>query len=281
MNRKLLLTFAVLAIAVGGGAFFFGKNIPAPTQVDVVPAAGQEESAVTEENAQEQAEAAAVEETVHGAVADEVVIEETVTEEGATDEAAADAAPEAATQTAAIDVEKALAVRTVGSADAPVKLEEFASLSCSHCADFYKNTYPKLKTEYIDTGKVQFTYTDFPLNAPALEAALVARCLPEGHYFNFLKALFENQKDWAFTEQFSEKLKHNAAMLGMSTDSYNACVSSEELRKGLMDRMQKAAETHQIQSTPSFIFNDKEPMKGAVDYEAFKKKIDELLAAKN
>ena len=274
MNRKLLLTFAVIAIAVGGGAFFFGKNIPTPVTAasDVAPATGQE-AVVTEENAQEQAEAAAIEETVHGAVADEAVADEAVIDEATTEAAT--------TQTAAIDVEKALTVRTVGNADAPVKLEEFASLSCSHCADFYKNTYPKLKTEYIDTGKVQFTYTDFPLNAPALEAALVARCLPESHYFNFLKALFENQKDWAFTEQFREKLQHNAAMLGMSTDGYNACVNSEELRQGIVERMQKAAETHKIQSTPSFIFNGTEPMNGAVDYEAFKKKIDELLAAQN
>ena len=74
-----------------------------------------------------------------------------------------------------IDVKAALATRSMGDPKAPVRLDEYASLSCPHCADFTKETFDKIKATYIDTGKVFYTYTDIPLNAPALEAAMVAR----------------------------------------------------------------------------------------------------------
>src|SRR5690606_15453244 len=62
-----------------------------------------------------------------------------------------------------------LGVRTLGNPDAPIKVEEFASLTCGHCAAFHNSTFLQLKSKYIDTGKVFFTFTDFPLNAPALD----------------------------------------------------------------------------------------------------------------
>ena len=244
MTRKALLSLAVAAIAIlGVGAYAAGSGKTA--KVDVVT-----ESAVK-----------AAEEAVQ---ADRPEVKAV--------EAAASTAP------GSTDVNAAMMPRVVGNPDAPVKIEEFASLSCSHCADFYKNTYPKLKADYIDTGKVFFTYTDFPLNAPALDAAMVARCLPPAHYFNFVKMLFENQSQWAYGEDYREILQKNAGMLGMSTDSFNACVNNEDLKKALTTKMTDSAEKHQVQSTPSFVINGTEVLKGGHDYETFKAKIDALLA---
>jgi protein-disulfide isomerase len=192
-----------------------------------------------------------------------------VAEEAATDEVSH--AP------GTLDATKALAPRSVGNPDAPVKIEEFASLSCGHCADFYKTTYPKLKEEYIDTGKVYFTYSDFPINAPALDAAMVARCLPEAHYFNFIKMLFENQSQWAFGGKHREILQHNAAMLGMSTEYFNACVDNTDLRDGLVKRMQEATDKHSINATPSFVVNGKTVLGGNLPYEKFKEAIEGVL----
>lgn len=244
MTRKALLSLAVAAIAIlGVGAYAAGSAKTG--KVDVVT-----ESAVK-----------AAEEAVQ---ADRPEVK----------------AVEAASSTApgSTDVNAAMMPRVMGNPDAPVKVEEFASLSCSHCADFYKNTFPKLKADYIDTGKVFFIYTDFPLNAPALDAAMVARCLPPAHYFNFIKMLFENQAQWAYGEDHRDILQKNAGMLGMSTDSFNACVNNEDLKKALTTRMTEAADKHKVQSTPSFVLNGTDLLKGSHDYESFKAKIDALLA---
>ncbi|PJB70361.1 MAG: disulfide bond formation protein DsbA [Alphaproteobacteria bacterium CG_4_9_14_3_um_filter_47_13] len=176
-----------------------------------------------------------------------------------------------------INVEEALKPREMGATDAPVLIEEYASLSCSHCAQFSRETFEKLKEAYIDTGKVRFIYNDYPLNAPAMDAAMVARCLPEDRYFKFVKFLFETQENWAFEADYKKKLVQNAKLSGATEELVNACLENQELKQGLITRMQKAAEDHNIQSTPSFIINGTETLKGAQDFESFSKAIDARL----
>jgi len=187
--------------------------------------------------------------------------------------APADAAPEI------IDLKAALAPRIMGDENAPVTIEEFASLTCSHCAHFNKETFSALKEKYIDTGKVKFIYNDFPLNAPALEAAMVARCLPEARYFQFIKFLFETQDQWAFNKDYSASLKQNSKLLGLNDESYEACVENEALKGGLAQKMQEAGKKHEIKSTPSFVINGTEKINGAQPLAAFEKVIDRLLEA--
>lgn len=173
--------------------------------------------------------------------------------------------------------EHVLAARSMGNPDAPVKMEEFASLSCPHCAHFHNDVFPKIKEAYIDTGKVYFTFTDFPLNAPALEGALIARCLPENRYFKFLGFLFEKQADWAFSGEYRNYLKQNARLLGLTGKDADQCLSDARLRGGIVEKMQKAGKEHEISSTPSFVLNNEERLKGAQNFENFSKAIDELL----
>mgnify|MGYP003378993453 CR=1 FL=1 len=92
------------------------------------------------------------------------------------------------------NLEAMLSERAMGVADAPVTIVENSSLSCPHCAHFHADVLPKLKTEYIDTGKVRLILNDFPLNRPALEGAILARCLPEDRYFPFVDLAFSTQK---------------------------------------------------------------------------------------
>ena len=179
-----------------------------------------------------------------------------------------------------VDAAHALKLRTVGNPDAPIRMEEFASLSCNHCATFYTETYPKLKEQYIDTGKVFFVYNDLPTSASALDAAVVARCLPEGHYFNFIKMLFENQSNWAYSENYREILKHNAAMLGMSTDFFNACVGNSEISEGIAARVNEMRKKHEVRSTPTFIINDSQILVGTQSIEELQKVFEPLLAEK-
>lgn len=187
----------------------------------------------------------------------------------------------AAAESAAIDIDAAMADRVLGDPKAPVRIDEYASLTCSHCSHFSKTTFDALKEQYIDTGKVMFVYHDFPLNAPALEAAMVARCLPADKYFQFIKFLFETQEQWAFGKDYSASLKQNSKLLGLSEEKYDSCVSNEMLKARLVTVMQKASDDLEIASTPTFIFNGdpKARISGALPLDAFKKVIDPLLEA--
>lgn len=90
--------------------------------------------------------------------------------------------------------------KVLGDRDAPVTMIEYSSLTCPHCAHFHTDVLPRIKKEYIDTGKVKLVLRDFPLNQPALIAAQIAHCVPEDRYFGFVSVLFETQAAWAISE---------------------------------------------------------------------------------
>ena len=219
-------------------------------------------------------------------VASDTVSVETQAETGVVaevTEAATEEVSAAVTASVAVDYSDAEAVkahvmkvRTLGNPDAKVKLEEFASLTCSHCANFHTQTFGEVKSEMIDKGEVFFTFTDFPLNAPALEASIVARCLPEDRYFKFISFLFENQSDWAFNGDFSKSLRQNAKLVGASDEMLDACLT-DDIRAALLTRMQEAGQKHGISSTPSFVFNDgAEKLSGSQPYPIFKAMAEKL-----
>ena len=83
----------------------------------------------------------------------------------------------------------------IGATDAPVTIIEYASMSCSHCADFHNDTLDQLKTEYIDTGKVKFVFRDFPFNYPALAGSMMMRCISDEVRYEYMNALYKLQKN--------------------------------------------------------------------------------------
>ncbi len=166
----------------------------------------------------------------------------------------------------------------LGNPDAPIKVTEYASLSCSHCADFHKNTFPQVKKELIDTGKVYFQFVHFPLNAPAMDGALVALCMPEARYHQFLSFLFENQAKWAFDANYQTILKQNAKLLGASEEKLDACLADDKKKQEIVKNMQDASAKHNVQSTPSFVVNDKVTFAGALPFEEFKKRVEAVAA---
>lgn len=195
-------------------------------------------------------------------------------------DAQTEAKPSAAVETvaaAAPEKSSPFTERALGSPDAPVTIQEFASLTCSHCAHFHEKTFGALKEKYIDTGKVRFIYIDFPLNAPALDAAMIARCLPEAQYFTFIKFLFENQKEWAFSRTHRDNLRQNAKLLGMSDSAFDSCLADDKLKAELADRMQKNSEKYEIKATPSFVINEKEVVSGFQTIESFDKALEKIL----
>ena len=176
------------------------------------------------------------------------------------------------------NLEAMLSERAMGVADAPVTIVENSSLSCPHCAHFHADVLPKLKTEYIDTGKVRLILNDFPLNRPALEGAILARCLPEDRYFPFVDLAFSTQKSWTENPAI---LQQNAKLAGLSEAEIAACMNSRTLAEGIAAKMQAAQKKWKIDSTPTFVFNDgASTLMGSLPYEDFKAEIEKYLAAR-
>ncbi|HPD82431.1 MAG: thioredoxin domain-containing protein [Alphaproteobacteria bacterium] len=157
-----------------------------------------------------------------------------------------------------LPVNPLLGVRGVGDPNAPIVIHEYFSLTCNHCADFYKGTYQELKAKYIDAGKIYFVYEEFPLNGPALYGSMIARCLPQERYLGFIDILLRNQEAWAFGGDFKGGLMQNAKLAGMSEDEFNKCFENDDLQQALASNISAAQEAWEVSSTPTFVLNNGE-----------------------
>lgn len=178
------------------------------------------------------------------------------------------------------ELKTALSERSLGDAKAPVTITEYSSLTCSHCGAFHKNVFGKLKADLIDSGKARLVISDFPLNGPALEATMVARCLPQDKFFDYVQLLFETQEQWAYSPDYKKYLKQNAQLAGLSAQKFEDCINSQALRNGLMSMIQQAQKAHEINATPTFILNGKTKLQGEQKAEDFEKAVAEAAKAK-
>ena len=165
----------------------------------------------------------------------------------------------------------------LGDPNAPVTLIEFFSLTCPHCEWFHKNVYNRLKPEYVDTGRLRYIARDFPLNLPAVEAAILARCAGRDRYFTFVDVLFETFDDWARASDYSEKLAQIGELGGVSRDGFDACLADKDLENALFQSMATAQAEYDVNSTPTLIVNG-ERYEGKVSFEALTQHIDRLAA---
>lgn len=203
------------------------------------------------------------------------------TETAALDQNSTPVDPSAPSADAAqIDIAQALSDRAIGNPDAPVVIQEFSSLTCGHCGEFHKNVFDQIKAEYIDTGKVYLIFRDFPLNAPAVTATMVARCLPTERYYSYIDLLFKNQEKWAYDANYINYLRQNAALAGLGQDAFDACVSNDPLRHAVTSKMRDYNMKYQINSTPSFVINESNTQTGARDFAFYKQIIEAELAKK-
>ena len=164
--------------------------------------------------------------------------------------------------------------RGLGKPDAKTKVAEYFSLTCTHCADFARETFPQIKTELIDTGKVYWIFHDFPLDQVALQAAMVARWLPHDRYEPFIMALFANQDRWAFAPGVNptDELWKTAALAGMSHDTFEQAIGDDALKTWILQQQAADQKTWGIDSTPSFVINGQK-YAGEMSFAAFSKLI--------
>jgi protein-disulfide isomerase len=168
----------------------------------------------------------------------------------------------------------------IGDADAPVTVVEYALFTCPHCAEFYKDVFPKLKAEYSDTGKVRLVFREVYFNSPSLWAAMIARCAPADRYFGIADVLFATQLDWAAQtdeKALIGKLYAIGRQAGLSDKEMDACMQDRGFAEALVAAYQKNSAADKIDATPSFIVNGTKV--DNVPWDEFKAKIDAALGA--
>ncbi|KAA2213246.1 DsbA family protein [Teichococcus oryzae] len=173
-----------------------------------------------------------------------------------------------------------LTERSAGKRDAPVTVIEYFSLTCSHCAAFHRDTWPRVKKELVDAGKMRMVWRDFPLDQLALAAAQVARTLPPAAYEGFIGALLSTQDRWAFNRGADPvaEIARVAALAGLSRPQVDAAIGDEALRKALLESRLKGEQEHKVSSTPTFVFGSK-TVPGALSFDRFAELVGEAAGA--
>lgn len=146
---------------------------------------------------------------------------------------------------------------TLGKADAPVTVIEYASMTCGHCAHFHEAVFPHLKSTYIDTGKVRFIYREFPLDPLAAAVSMLARCSPTDRYFDMTGLFYSKQQDWVRSDNPVEALFNLSKQSGFTRDTFKACLTDQKLLDSITAGRTRGSEVFKIDGTPTFFINGK------------------------
>jgi len=167
--------------------------------------------------------------------------------------------------------EEALKDRILGDPNAPITMIEYSSLTCPHCRQFHTEILPKIKKNYIDTGKVKLIYRDFPFDQLGLLATVMARCAPPKRYFGFIDVLFQKQPDWSRSQNPFEELSRIGKLGGLNPSDFDACLKNQELIDGLVEKRLEGQKKFDVNATPTFIIDGDHKIVGSQPYEEFEK----------
>lgn len=180
----------------------------------------------------------------------------------------------------AADVAKPVSLpdMALGPKDAAVTITEYASMTCPHCAAFNEQVFPKLKSEYIDTGKVRYVFREFPLDIKAAAGSMLSRCIAKddaGKYFAVTDMLFRQQGDWVM-KNTTETLTRIGKQAGLTQQQVEACLKDQALLDKIAADQKYASDVLKVDSTPTFFING-DKIKGEASFEEFAKRINPLL----
>ena len=165
----------------------------------------------------------------------------------------------------------------VGNIDAKISIIAFESMTCSHCADFHKNVFPKLKEEYLDTGLAKIEFRHFPLDLAALNASKVSQCKNDGNS-DILESLYANQQKWVKGSSIQEANKNLQKFLkseGFSID-FDSCINNQEIEDFVLNDRIDGAKNYKVSSTPTIIINNKKFEK-TLNYKNLKKALEKMI----
>ncbi len=187
--------------------------------------------------------------------------------------------PAAPTEEAAeVDI-STIAEMTLGNPDARVTVIEYASYTCPHCATFHNGPFKQLKTDYIDTGKIEFVYREVYFDRFGLWASMLARCAGPDRFFAMTDLIYQGQDTWARAGDpalIAEELRKIGRLVGLDAAALDACLLDDTKALTLVAWFQANAEEHGIESTPSFVIDGK--TYGNMSYADMSGLIDAALA---
>lgn len=172
----------------------------------------------------------------------------------------------AAAQPAAVTAED----RVLGRADAPVTIIAYVSPTCGHCGDWGVTEFPTLRARYVDTGRARIVFREIMTAPPtlAMAATAIARCAPEGAYFDVMADLFGGQHDLFHTGETSVWLRSAARAGGMDDAAVQRCLEDRPALERISAREAQAV-ADGVQSTPTFFINGRRmPTHALSDFEA-------------
>jgi protein-disulfide isomerase len=165
----------------------------------------------------------------------------------------------------------------VGNKDAKITVIAFESLTCSHCANFHKNVYPKLKKEYIDTGLAKIEFRHFPLDIAAFNASKVSQCNNNGDS-KILNSLFANQQKWVkgnTVEEANANLQKFLISEGFDID-FEKCINDKEIEDFVLNDRIDGVKKFKVNATPTIIINN-EKFEKTLNYKNLKKALEKLI----
>ena len=166
---------------------------------------------------------------------------------------------------------------TEGNIDAKIKIIVYESLTCSHCADFHKNIYPELKSEFIDTGLVLIEFRNFPLDMAAFNASKIAHCKNDGNS-EILHYLYNNQNEWSRGKDIEELNKNllDVIKLGNFNINFDECLKNKEIEDHILSDRINGVKKFQINATPTIIINNKKFEK-SLSFKNLKKYLQKMI----
>jgi len=167
----------------------------------------------------------------------------------------------------------------IGSYDAIVKIKIFSSLTCPHCANFHIKVVPKIIKEYVESGKVQLIFFDFPLDLASFNASKLLHCVDQKKQISFLDIVYDTQSNWtngSNIEDINNNLKKIAKNLGISSKQFDKCLIDEDISDKILNNRIEANQKYSISSTPTIVINEKK-LEGSASFKNIKKKIEKII----
>ena len=164
-----------------------------------------------------------------------------------------------------------------GNENAKITIIAYESLTCSHCANFHKDVYPKLKKEYIDTGLAKIEFRHFPLDIAALNASKIAQCKND-QSLEILESLYSNQQAWIKGNTIDEvniNLKKFIKKEGFQVD-FEKCINDKEIENFVLNDRIEGTKNFKVNATPTIIINNKKFEK-SLNYKNLKKLLEKLI----
>ena len=167
----------------------------------------------------------------------------------------------------------------LGTDKAPVKIKIFSSLTCPHCANFHIKIVSEIKKKYVESGKVQLIFIDFPLDQAAFNASKLLHCLDQKKQIAFLDTIYENQNEWTTGSNINEinnNLKKIVQILGINSTHFDKCLNDEVIADKILNNRIDGHQKYSINSTPTIIINEKK-LKGSVSFKNIQENIEKLI----